>query len=324
MNRPNVDPIRGALIGKLITGFIHGASALARLHPAARASRHGVEVLENISYRPGGQSDHLLDVYRPIKREGLLPIVLYIHGGGFRLGSKNTHWMMGLHYARRGYCVFNINYRLAPQYRFPAAPHDAIDAYLWVAENAARYGGDPQRLILAGESAGANLALGLSIASSYRLDSGRAESIYRCAVRPRALIAGCGFLQVSDTNRYRRQGLARWALDRVNYIEQSYAPLVSDAEDQTLLDPLNFLEDAKQPERDFPPTLVPVGGRDPVFDDSRRLNAALERLAIAHRFLRYEGEGHAFFAFVWREQAKRCWRDIFNFLEQQGLAGEPR
>ena len=81
--------------------------------------------------------EHLLDIYRSTVHPPPWPVVLYVHGGGFRILSKDTHWLMGLIFARRGYLVFNINYRLAPRHTFPAALQDAAAAYAWVVRHAA-------------------------------------------------------------------------------------------------------------------------------------------------------------------------------------------
>ena len=143
--------------GNVVEGMYEGLSRVSRLHPDARPERHGVERLSNIPYAQSGMKEHLLDVYRPIRRKGPLPVCIYVHGGGFRILSKDTHWLMGLIFARRGYVVFNINYRLAPRFPFPAALEDTCDAYAWVVEHAESFGGDPSRIVLAGESAGANL-----------------------------------------------------------------------------------------------------------------------------------------------------------------------
>ena len=115
----------------LVDGFFTRGSRLAQLHPRARPEAHGVEVIRDIAYTPSGKREHLLDVYRPANRKGLLPVVLYVHGGGFRILSKDSHWIMGLGYARRGFVVFNVNYHLGAENPFPSALHDCAKAYRW-------------------------------------------------------------------------------------------------------------------------------------------------------------------------------------------------
>src|SRR5262245_7222800 len=90
----------------VVDNFFRGISSLGKLHPAARPERHKVAVERNIPYLPTGSLDHLLDVYRPLDVEGPRPVVVYVHGGGFRVLSKDTHWIMGLAFARAGYLVF--------------------------------------------------------------------------------------------------------------------------------------------------------------------------------------------------------------------------
>ena len=109
-------------------GFFRGISRAGLLHPSARPERHGVEVLRDIAYLDTGRPEHRLDVYRPRRASTTenVPVVLYVHGGGFRILSKDTHWVMGLAFARRGYLVFNIGYRLAPAHPYPAALSDSL------------------------------------------------------------------------------------------------------------------------------------------------------------------------------------------------------
>ena len=101
------------------SAFFHGLSRAGRLHPASNPARHGVEVERDLRYGPA--AEHILDLYRPHKHPGPWPVVFYVHGGAFQILSKDTHWLMGLAFARRGYLVVNISYRLAPRHRFPAA-----------------------------------------------------------------------------------------------------------------------------------------------------------------------------------------------------------
>ena len=100
---------------------------LGRLHPAARPSRWGLEVRRDLPWRaPGGRFDRL-DVCRPA-RGGPHPAVPHLHGGAFRILSKDTHWGMAQALAARGYTVFVPNYRLAPRHPYPAAVEDACAA----------------------------------------------------------------------------------------------------------------------------------------------------------------------------------------------------
>jgi acetyl esterase len=99
-------------------------------------------------------------VYEPGPRTGPpRPICLYFHGGGFMLGSLGSHDGICRYLASWADCVVvSVDYRLSPEHRFPAAVHDAIAAFRWVAARASELGGDPTRLAVAGDSAGGNLA----------------------------------------------------------------------------------------------------------------------------------------------------------------------
>lgn len=101
-----------------------------------------------------------LDVYEPAKAAAeRLPVVVFIHGGGFTRGDKHgpyypdnlTAWA-----ARNGMIAVNVNYRLAPATVFPGAVQDFAAALRWVRANIAAHGGDPDRIVLSGHSAGAN------------------------------------------------------------------------------------------------------------------------------------------------------------------------
>jgi len=302
----------------LVDGFFRGVAKAGSLHPRARPERHGVEVIRDLAYTSSDRLEHQLDIYRP-RGDGPWPVVMYMHGGGFRVLSKDTHWIMGLAFARRGYLVFNVGYRLAPEHRFPAAVEDVSDAYGWIARNAASYGGDLGRLVLAGESAGANLATGLALASAYERNEPWARAVWDTAVVPRAVVAACGILQVTDPERFRRRKarLSRFIADRLEEVTESYlghgvqhAPGPLD-----FADPLVALERGVAPARPLPAFFVPVGTKDPLLDDTRRLAAALERLGVRVEARYYRGEMHAFHAFVFLENARRCWGDIYAFLD---------
>ena len=301
----------------VIDGFLRGFSRLARMHPRAHPRRHDVERVVDIRYREGTTTrDHLLDVWRPVathKSRPPWPIVLYVHGGAFRILSKDTHWIMGLGFARRGFVVFNASYRLAPKHRFPAALEDVCEAYAWVVENAPRYGGDPSRIILAGESAGANLVTSLALACSYERSEPFARHAFATGVVPRGVVAACGVFQVSDLHRLarRKPSMSPFVADRLREVEVSYLgrdPSAIPEEARDLADPVVLLERGVRPHRPLPSFFLPIGTRDPLLPDTRRMAAALRALDVPAHERYYPGEFHAFHAFVMRESARGCWR----------------
>jgi acetyl esterase len=83
-----------------------------------------------------------------------------------------------------------------------------------------------------------------------------------------------------------------------------------------LADPLVVFERGEQPARPLPPFFLPVGTKDPLLPDTRRLAVALRRLGGEAKDVYYPGELHAFHAVVLREPARRCWNDTFTFLEE--------
>jgi acetyl esterase/lipase len=317
-----------------IDNFFLLASKAGKLHPLARPDRHGVEVQHDVAYTSSGRHEHRLDIYAPRDRSGPLPTVLYVHGGGFRILSKDTHWMMGLAFAKFGYLVFNISYRLAPRHPFPAAVEDCAAAFEWVAREGHKYGADLDRLVIAGESAGANLTTSLALMSCYERPEPYARRVHATGIVPRAALPFCGVLQVSDAERFRRrkpQKISAFLNDRLLEVSRSYLgddpAALGGALD--LADPLVVLERAHQPARPLPPFFAAVGTADPLLDDTRRLKVALDRLGVPCEAQYYPGGVHAFHAMMWRKDARRCWGDALAFLERHvprngaGAGGRP-
>jgi acetyl esterase len=302
----------------LVDNAFRGLASAGRLHPLANPERHRVEVTRDLPYGSLGVPEHRLDVYRPVDRGEKLPIVLYVHGGGFRILSKDTHWIMALAFARKGYLVFTIDYRLAPKHPYPAAMEDCCAALAWVVENAARFGGDLDRLVFAGESAGANLVTALCLATTFPRPEPWARAVFERGVVPKVVLPACGMLQVSDPGRFSRRdaNIPAFIQDRIAEVTHAYLGVRDASDEHELFDPLLVLEQGSAPARPLPPFFIPVGTRDPLLDDSRRLKAALDRHGAKAEIEYYPGEVHAFHAFVWREHARRCWDHTFSFLER--------
>lgn len=98
--------------------------------------------------------------------EAPLPVLLYFHGGGFTVGSVDTHEPLCRHLAHLAHCaVVSVDYRLAPEWKFPTAVHDACDSLAWLRDSAASLRLDGQRIALGGDSAGGTLAAVTAIAA---------------------------------------------------------------------------------------------------------------------------------------------------------------
>jgi len=310
---------RNEILARHTISGIEWLSRSARGLPLAQPSRHGVRVLTDVPYGAGERLEHRCDVYMPRNRTGQCPVVLYIHGGAYHYLSKDTHWVFGLMFARRGYVVFSIDYRLAPVYRFPAAIEDVCLAARWVKDNAVEYGGDPQRLVFAGESAGAGLATALTVASCYRRPEPYARAVYDAELGPVAWLPACPVGQVSDQDRFergRKYPLPRFVRAQLTEIEHGYLPPGLNEDERTLADPLVFLERGLTPDRPLPPCFSITSTRDPIMDDAIRLVKAVQTLGAEAEVAIYPGEGHAFHAVALRSVARDAWRDTYRFLDQ--------
>ncbi|HCN77049.1 MAG TPA: alpha/beta hydrolase [Verrucomicrobiales bacterium] len=121
------------------------------------AFSHAQEVKRDVPYVTGGHARQVLDIHAPAKAEKL-PVVFWIHGGGWQTGDKSSVQEKPRLFKERG-CVFvSTNYRLLPEVAMADIIGDVAAALGWVRANIARHGGDPEHIIVGGHSAGAQLA----------------------------------------------------------------------------------------------------------------------------------------------------------------------
>lgn len=116
----------------------------------------GVKQMCDISYGPHGKWNRL-DVYYPAGAESC-PVIVNIHGGGFVYGTKEIYKRYCMDLARRGFTVVNINYRLAPRWKFPTPMEDIHNAMVWLMEQGKAYHADTRNIFMVGDSAGGQLA----------------------------------------------------------------------------------------------------------------------------------------------------------------------
>ena len=304
---------------KLRRALIHRSlSTLARLGERAiklEEIEQGLAIQRDLCY--GREPGQQLDVVRPRGVKGPLPALLYIHGGAFTTCSKETHRAVAALYASRAQCVvFNIDYRLAPRYRYPAAVEDACKAYRWVADRCTQFRGDPSRLVVAGESAGGNLALGVACAASYVRHEPWARAVFEHPVKPAAIMPLMPVLQVTDpVARLAERRLPDFALRVFEILAMNYLgdrrPSPTDA--NLFADPIRLFE-TTAPALPFSPIFTGVGTSDPCEAVARRLFAAAGRWGVPADLRVYKGEPHAFQAMWWRPHTQRFWDEQMDFL----------
>ncbi|HEY3920100.1 MAG TPA: alpha/beta hydrolase [Stellaceae bacterium] len=123
-----------------------------------RAPKDGIEIARDLAYGPDARNR--LDIYMPAQKPTKAPVVVYFHGGGYVAGERSP--LPGLIYdnvptffARNGIIGVNATYRLAPQHKWPSGAEDVGKVVAWLHDNIAKYGGDPARIFIMGQSAGA-------------------------------------------------------------------------------------------------------------------------------------------------------------------------
>lgn len=305
--------------------------------PQGRRLRRAVTWTRDVAYLPGPCGpEHRLDVLRPRAPAPDLPLVIYVHGGGFAFCSKETHWPVAAVLARAGACVVNVNYRRVPQHPFPAALHDVARAIAFACRHARDFGARATGPVLMGESAGANLVLAQALALAADRPPAWAEPLRAAGVRPAALLPGCGLLDVTCPERFvtAQPELSRWVQSRILAVCAGWAAAAADATPHDahapsgapgLFDvtapgawasPLRLLEDARVAFGPLPPTFIGVGGHDPIADDSVRLHRALRRRGASSVLKVYPRRGHAFFALPRHVERAEFWDEAAAFVRE--------
>ena len=212
---------------------------------------------------------------------GPLPVIVYYHGGGWVIATIDTYESSAMALAKKtGAVVASVEYRHAPENKFPAAHEDSFAAYKWVLANAAGFGGDPKRVAVAGESAGGNLAANVAIMAR---DQGVQAPLHMLLVYP-----------VTGTD-----------MNTASYIANQNAMPLSKAAmgwfvDKTLAKP----DDAKSPMlnlttavdlKGLPSATIITAEIDPLLSDGKMLADKLKAAGVDVTYDTNEGVTHEFF-----------------------------
>ncbi len=215
---------------------------------------------------PGPGGDVRIRIYTPEGADGTLPVFLFIHGGGFVIGSIESRDPQCRIICRDVGCVVvSVDYRLAPEHPYPAAPDDCWAALLWTVENEAELGINASRIAVGGESAGGNLAAGLALRAR---ENGGPALVAQILVYP---VTDMFFEQdlpsfaLADEDYFLTREQMRWYWDcYLPGTTTTTDPLVSPCMEQDL--------------SNLPFTQIVTAEFDPLRDDGKRYG---ERLAAA-------------------------------------------
>lgn len=219
-------------------------------------------------------------VYRPDGATGPLPVIVYYHGGGFVIADINVYDASARALATRANAiVVSAEYRHAPESKFPAQQEDAFAAYRWTLANAARLGGDPARVAVAGESAGGNLAVNVAMMAR---DAGVQAPVHQLLVYP---VAASDMNTPSKQANSNAKPLNRAAL---MWFYHYTGRTPTDANDPRLnLVAANL--------RNLPPATIVLAEIDPLHDDGELLGQAMRRAGSQVQVRTFNGVTHEFF-----------------------------
>ena len=248
----------------------------------ATAGRAAAEPVAHIEDRtvPGPAGVVPVRVYRP-GDEAALPVLLWFHGGGWTIGSLETHDNTCRSLANAVGCiVVSVDYRLAPEHKFPAAADDAFAATQWIAEYAADLGGDPKRIAVGGDSAGGNLA---AVVSLQARDAGGPALAFELLVYP---VTDHEF--ESPSMRENATGYFL-ELESMRWFYNQYLRDERDGADW------RFSPARAADLSGLPPAFVLTAEFDPLRDQGEAYARRLEAAGVPVEARRYDGVFHGFF-----------------------------
>jgi acetyl esterase/lipase len=264
--------------------------ALGVIYSLIVSARSGI-IYRNISYHTDASSH--LDIYIHPSNNDTMPkqSIIIIHGGGWIAGDKRERALFCAALAKEGYVVFNINYRLAPQFPFPNAVHDSQQAIQWIVAHAHEYGGAPNRLTIIGDSAGAHIA---SLAA--------VSKITQKYIKKLILYYG---IYDTRTVQYVKRPFIRTYL---RALLKDHATLL-----HSVASPIAFVQN-------LPSTLLIASEKDPLHIQTLELSQAMKKANKVHTTLllnkqQYPRARHGFQNLPLSKAGKESFRAVLDFLK---------
>jgi acetyl esterase len=237
--------------------------------------------VENLTAKgPAGEIP--IRTYTPVAAGGTaVPALIYYHGGGFVIGDLETHDALCRMLANEAGCkVISVDYRLAPEHPFPAAVEDAYGAARWVEENASDLGIDPNRIAVAGDSAGGNLA---AVVCQLAREKDKPSIAFQLLIYPATEVnAQTESMRANAEGYFLEKGSLDWFMGH-------YIPRDADPKDPRL-SPL-LAEDLSG----LPPAYIVTAGFDPLRDEGKAYAERLKAAGVEAEYVEYKGMIHGFF-----------------------------
>ncbi|MBC8002391.1 MAG: alpha/beta hydrolase, partial [Opitutaceae bacterium] len=246
----------------------------------------GVRAVKNIEYaQPGGHSLKL-DLYLPEKPVGKLPIIVWIHGGSWKSGSKDFCPIAFM--AQKGLAIVSLNYRLSTVAAYPAQLHDCKGTLRWLRAHAAEYQLDPDRIGIFGASAGGHLAALLATTGDAKDLEGDVGGNLEFSSRVEAV---CAFYPPTDLNKLVTN--PKWRKSPDSDVGRLLGgPIEENLDKAATANPINYITPKTAPifllhgDQD---TLVPIS-------QSEILYQALQKAGVESEFAIVKGKGHGIIA----------------------------
>lgn len=299
----------------VLAGTLAASTASAQLSPSDTAAAElsiGYRIIPNLTYYTANSYESKLDIYQPRGVTTPNPTLIWIHGGGWVVGSKDTALFSFLPFLEMGWTVVNIEYRLGKVSQAPAAVEDCRCALRWVYQHAKDYNFDTSRLVVAGSSVGGHLSLTtgiLPVSAGFDRSCpayGQAGGITDPSVlKVSAIINWYGVTDVADLFDGPNHQL---------YAVEWFGGMAGPARDELAkrVSPLTYVRPG------LPPVLTVHGTDDPSVPYSHgvRLHEALTKAGVQNELLTIPGGKHGGFN---REETLKIWTTIQAFLKKNNL-----
>ncbi len=281
-----IGPVFQKDIGKYIPETIAAFQPLLKAAP-----KDGVTVTKNQAY--GTDPKQILDLYQPTPRDPA-PVVIFVHGGAYVRGDKDAYGEaygnVATWFARQGMLGINATYRLAPTAKWPSGAEDVRSMVAWTRANAARFGGDPNRIILIGHSAGATHIAGYTFDRSLQPPQG-------AGIAGAVLISGRYRIDYEPADPNSRNMQAYFGEDASQYPNRS---------------PINHVRDGAR----IPVFVVVTEYDNPALDvrGAELFSALCERDGACPRFVRLNRHNHLSEVLAFNTADEYLGRQILDFI----------